>query len=91
MTNCFKFGEMQTIFKDKGRKVTLGNKPIAKVKVVIALKNMVDVHVTTLIGKPLKNKCLRIENHKRTNCANGLGSKKKVEKIHGKNHTTRCM
>ncbi len=31
------------------------------------------------------------KNHKRTKCTNGLGSERKVEKIHGKNHTTRCM
>ncbi len=37
---------MQTMFKDKGGK-TIKNKPIAKVKVVNASINMVDVHVTT--------------------------------------------
>ncbi len=55
---------MQTIFKDKGRKITLENKPIAKVKVVIALINMVDVHVTTTHRKATKKKCLRTKTTK---------------------------
>ncbi len=37
-----------------GRKVTLENKPLAKVKVVIALINMVNVHVATTHMKATK-------------------------------------
>jgi len=48
LTNCLKFCEMQTMFKDKGNKNTK-NKPIGKVKVTNALVNMVDVHVTIQI------------------------------------------
>ncbi len=43
-----KFGEMQTMFKDKGGE-NIENKLVAKVKVVNVSVNMVDVHVTTLI------------------------------------------
>ncbi len=46
LTNYLKFVKMQTMFKDKGGK-TIKNKSIAKVKVVNASINMVDVHVTT--------------------------------------------
>jgi hypothetical protein len=42
-----KFGEMQTMFKDKGGE-NIENKLVAKVKVVNVSVNMVDVHVTTL-------------------------------------------
>ncbi len=48
LTNFFKFGEMQTMFKDKGGE-NIENKPIVEVKVANVLVNMVDVHVTTLI------------------------------------------
>ncbi len=42
-----------------GRKVTLENKPIAKVKVVIALINMVDVHVTTIRMKTTRKQVFK--------------------------------
>jgi hypothetical protein len=48
LSNCPKFCEMQTIFKDKGGKTTK-NKPIGKVKVTNALINVVDAHVTIQI------------------------------------------
>jgi hypothetical protein len=40
-----RFGEMQNMFKDKGGQ-TIKSKPVAEVKVVIILINMVDVNVT---------------------------------------------
>jgi hypothetical protein len=45
LINCQKFDKMQTMFKDKGGKITK-NKHIVEVKMVNALVNMVDVHIT---------------------------------------------
>ncbi len=39
---------MQTMFKDKGGSTTI-SKLIAKVKMIITLINMIDVHVTMII------------------------------------------
>ncbi len=44
LTNCPKFREMQTMFKDKGK--TIENKHVVEIKVVNVSINMVDVHVT---------------------------------------------
>jgi len=46
LTNCSKFGKIHNIFKDKGGKI-IETKLVFKVKVAIALINMVDVHVTS--------------------------------------------
>jgi hypothetical protein len=46
LTNCPRFGEMQSIFKDKGSQ-SIEYKLAIDVKTVIALVNMVDVNVTT--------------------------------------------
>jgi hypothetical protein len=43
--NCQKFGKMQTMFKDKGSKI-MKNKHVVEIKMVSALVNMVDVHIT---------------------------------------------
>jgi hypothetical protein len=43
--NCPIFGEMQTMFKDKGSK-TIKSKPTVEVKIITTLVNMVDVNVT---------------------------------------------
>ncbi len=44
--NCPRFGEMQSMFKDKGGQ-SIEFKLVAKVKTIIASVNMVDVNVTT--------------------------------------------
>jgi hypothetical protein len=44
--NCPSFGEMQTMFKDKGCK-TIESKPTVEVKIVTISVNMVYVNVTT--------------------------------------------
>jgi hypothetical protein len=43
--NCPRFGEMQNMFKDNGGQ-TIKSKPVDEVKVITALVDMVDVHVT---------------------------------------------
>jgi hypothetical protein len=44
LTNYLRFGEMQNMFKGK-RGQTTKSKPVAEVKDIIALVNMVDVNV----------------------------------------------
>jgi hypothetical protein len=46
LMNCPRFGEMQSMFKDKGGQ-SIEFKLVAKVKTIIASVNMVDVNVTT--------------------------------------------
>ncbi len=46
LMNCPSFGEMQTMFKDKGCK-TIESKPTVEVKIVTISVNMVYVNVTT--------------------------------------------
>ncbi len=45
LMNCQKFGKMQTMFKDKGSKI-MKDKHVVEIKMVSALVNMVDVHIT---------------------------------------------
>ncbi len=53
------------MFKDKGGS-TIESKPITKVKMIIALVNMVDVNVTTW-SKTSEDKCSKTESQGRSN------------------------